>query len=113
MPLASVRRQFYEMLQHSKTLDSVIANGSTTAGSNAEAVLSLTPANGYQVKNIYVDADFNPPKLVYEYDDALMGVNENPGLIASNPPLGNYFKVENVCVDEATGRLVFTYDDGT
>lgn len=82
-------------------------------GSNAQAVFSVTPGNGYQVKNIYVDGTTNPPRLAYEYEDTLLGVNENPGLIASVPPVGQYYQVQNLYVDQATGNLAFTYDDGT
>lgn len=81
-------------------------------GKNAEAVLSTAPVDGYQVKNLYVDTSVSPAVLAFDYDDTLLGVNQNPGLIGSIPPAGNYVKVENMYVT-AAGTLAFEYDDGT
>ncbi len=78
----------------------------------SQSMSSTTPANGFQLTNIYVDGSTNPPKLAFEYDDAMLGVNSSGG-INSTPPVGNNFALTNLWYDNATGRLGFSYDDGT
>jgi hypothetical protein len=85
-----------------------IANRTPKVMPASSGLSSTTPADGYQITNLYVDA--NTGRLSFQYDDALLGVNNST--LTSSPPVGS-FAVTNLWYDNTTGRLAFSYDDGT